>query len=94
MAGPYYNSPKRPTWKQEARGLRAANQELTEQLLIFAIVAHYRNGQIRLVDAAKALRMTEDGFRRALHIAEAEALRILGNIATLDAKKPQPPPAG
>ncbi len=88
----YHNSPpKPPTWKQQAKGLKLENQEMTEQLLIFAIVAYYHAGQIKLPEAAKALRMSEDNFRRALHIANAEAVRILGNI---EAAKPQPPPAG
>lgn len=83
----YHNS--RPTRTQLLAALKQASfqqNELCSQYLIATLVAHYREHQVSLADAANCCRMTTDDFLRAGTVVDNEARRMLKNSEKLNAE--------
>lgn len=59
---------------EEARHLIG---DLSSQVLIHCISAHYRSGHVSIAQASKACSMSEDDFRRAQTTVDDEARRMM-----------------
>jgi hypothetical protein len=73
--------------KDLLEGANAVTDSLTARLLITTMVAAFRGGELSLASAAAACAMSEDDFKRAGDVVNAEARRMLANKDELDNQK-------
>lgn len=62
------------------KGARLELDNLNAQLIVFAIVAHFRAGHVSIKNAARRCMMTEDDFKRAATIVDNEARKMLAEL--------------